>query len=1241
MRSANSIQKSNSFNRFVDLLMRLSKSLVQDNPSSDFDHGFRQTASHLALSSSQLEKVWATRDLSRFDSSLEAYRIRLLARLQCSIQGHNGLSTWFYEAIALPPSIFFLVAAEVSIPFDEISVSAVQFLQTFKTHIAITYEWGGNEMTMNAAMSIVLAFLQAAKHPHQEDHLYSAIVQLYKWIIKVVLNRELSSPKARLKAGRLLQEISSAGVTFNVEDGADLDSPFLQIMLLQDVDMEVRFWTALNTVDIFRGFQTRDRVYVYRQIVDRLETDELNSETFAMRAYTLMQLTLASDDIRRAAMVNLLELGKFESCRRRVRSCFEYLAERCYRSDPKKLYAENCSQFICSWIDFQEDIFQFPYYVFGFGDFNAWSRLDRSELISQLINADRWEDAANIYTNSTRFEDLLSICLPHIVGDFQLLNAGSSPASSSVLERCEAALGSENYGSILTSNLALTLSVLVQRLDDRTMFEGVFESSGYRMASTVLRSVDLPTLDENYPDPPQPAFSLAKVILAIESHSHLLKVSSQALWSPANIVFVLRRLLDRIGEASDSTVQKSYLRRMVCVLCLAGINMKEQYTLEMLLIGVTKFVEKLEICREAMCIIKYVFDTNLEKLKANPAFLRRLIPRLLSSLQNLKAEVSDSETQQFFDHSVQWVVETVRSMSHNRSDMTNTCSLVEAFVNLSPFRPMTVGSMIKEVILEDQLLWREPENLTFALEFLSRACDAGLESISDLEELARFFLENSLALQHSAKSMVWLGSAIGLVSKDVVVHRPEHRSALPTIFEPQSSAGENIRKSEFVLGIIKFSHSHPEIAELLETALRAMFAASAQKGIKSNSLQHISRCLLSPHISQSLPRFQSRIPLSETKMWTRADTSFSEWFKNFACALAEDFDTDVYPSLVDAIAASPSFRMTIFPFLLYQHQIQKPNSKNILHIFNTVFSLSGSLDLEYSRLIIHVLLFLRRRATKVSPPTSLPLIDGVNYFHAAKAAISCQMYKTALLFLELCLDSKGLRLDESTSHTVSDIYRNLQDPDLAHAITEGIDRSWHQLPNVYKLHHDLQGLSDLHRARLRGKAEMGFNISQEDEDYLAVSNFIRKDGFPLPVIQFTGDLSSQGSDVSISGVYGSAWRLGIWDLPSLVQSEDIDSIYYSVIHRLLRTETVQSTDNLLDLLDLSVIRAVDHLFKKQQIGDSTKIHVALRVFSELRALFRSQKTTRDIALSWGRQIVKHSKYGRYVHGKFKLMFEKF
>ena len=541
-----------SFREFVDILCRFSGKFdsMGQEPSGDKD--FKTMRPQITLSSSTLDESWALRDISRYSFTLDGWRMRLLVRLHTEVslrhEPTRSVSPYYFQT--LETHNLLLAGESVSRTTfwldDDVSLSATEhLLDAFKTDIASTYNWGGNEMTANTAMALISSSLGRSFDP--DSDIAGVVMQLYRWIVKVVVHRELSSATARLKAAMLFREVSKFDIEYGKEAKSESRAGVLLIKLLSDLDVRVKFDLANNVKSTFLQFPFVDRVDVYRDIVENLESDETCSEGFALRAYTLMQLAFASDDIRRAAMVNLLELGKFVSSKRIVHSCFVFIAERLYRGQLTDLFFQNSSQFLYSWIDFDEIIFEFPFHAFGFANFEFWSASVKDELIAQLVNANRWNDAVTLFRTSNHFDDILLGCLPRIVSYYYLHKAELSEqngisSGGDIPDRCKAALGADLYISTLTSRFALSIAIMVERLDDKTLSAEAFDTLGLGTASATFLAIALPDPGPTYPQPSQPSFAIQTVLTAVESLRLELRISSRQVWTTSNTIFVLRQL---------------------------------------------------------------------------------------------------------------------------------------------------------------------------------------------------------------------------------------------------------------------------------------------------------------------------------------------------------------------------------------------------------------------------------------------------------------------------------------------------------------------------------------------------------------------------------------------------------------------------------------------------------------------------------------------------------------------------
>jgi hypothetical protein len=1223
-----------SFQQLVHTLRKFSEASGLDGYRHDEDTGFAQSVTPLTHLSSHLDLKWTTRDISRAFSSPHSWRLRLLDRLEAKLDRHGARSCSLNTESHFSVERFLLTVDSTSERAIYDNQSGISLLHRFKRDVANTYEWGGNEMTMKAAMALIFPYFTSSCN-NTDSPLAILVLQIYRWIVKVTVNRELSSAAARIAAGRFLDHVAKFEVNYGEDPKMEWRPGYLRINLLQDINVRVKYRLARTIGCGFTSFPSRDRVHAYQQILDCLEVSEANSEGFALRAYTLMQLALTSDDIRRPAMVNLLELGKFEACLSRVSSCFAYIAKCLYADDPRLLFSQNSSQFIHSWIDFDEDIFQFPFSVFGFLDFDEWSLSVRSELISQLINKDRWSDAAQLFRWKTRFEVVLAECLPQIISDHHLTTLISIDRANDVPARCIAALGRDMFQDILISHFALSLAKMVERLDDSTLSSHSFEILDACEASAVLSAMHLPDLSPNYPNSPQPSFSLQSVMIAIDAHASSLDILSKETWSSPNVVYILRRLINRGASGSDRFVTLSFLRRIVFVVCMAPDVAATGYLHEMLIMGLIEFLRNPSVFREAMQVLKWLVSVGKIYITSHLSYFRTIIAKLLPAIDEIASSGVESELEAYIRDCYRWLERLIGTLRNDREEIQSISHLLCLMNDRRTEGSVSAGEVIENLVRQDRLLWRDIRTLKFTLRVLSRESDVYTEKENTLEALVTHFLSSQEKSTYTAKSKAWLGLALGRISEDVsqVGLQRQEDGDIPrsdSFSTPSHHGRDKGHLSNMVTEVIYFMKSEFQLAEMLEHALRHMNAGLERHHlIEPVAFADVMKSLVSRHtVARPIACSQPLPVLSDVERWVHLDgLPFDRWHTDFACAIAQALDNTLFLPLVPVIQFSPKFRDRIFPYLVDEYQSQPPSEgmNRLSEIFNTILHQSSThpnLDIDYFRFIIRIVLFLREQSSKLRKSKSHGLLDReINYLAAANAAVSCRMYNAAFMFLELS-GKQGSGDAQFVERLLATIYRNIEDPDLAQVLTHDINRAWHELVDVYNLNQDREGINSLRRARLRGKVELDVKLSPTDDDLSTVGDLIRQDGFPLSSIEMT----TTAPDIpSVVGMYGSAWRLGKWELPPARQSTDPDALIYSV---LLQLQYSTESSAFLSILDSAVIQCVDQVLVEQSSKVPARLRLVLSMFSSLKELCSGGPSIVSAARSWGDRLQEMAKYGR-------------
>jgi hypothetical protein len=774
------------------------------------------------------------------------------------------------------------------------------------------------------------------------------------------------------------------------------------------------------------------------------------------------------------------------------------------------------------------------------------------------------------------------------------------------------------------------MSIMVQRLDDKTLSTEAFVAAGLRSSAIIFSSLGLPDPGPAYPDPPQPFFSTQRVLAALKGLRDLLGMSLQRMWSSAHVALVVRDLISNATTTSDTTVSLSCIRRIAFILCIAPDAMLVGYPFEMLVNGLNELAGRESICHEATTIIKYVFSLVSKHTSTNPQRIRYMATILISAMEELSRTSVLLTTKELIADVYDWLETLLQTVFPGHVVLRSTVQLLHTLTNSCFANNITACQVMENLITEDEVLWGDWKLRQFSLHFLSKFSNPTSETLSTIRPVVAHLLTPFNALikpEYPTESKIWLGVALGRVSLDSQFHQPEYRSALMASKTYDSVGSTDLCPPEVMVEVVCCTRLNSKIAGLLEEGLRALPADTAFR-LPSwfNGDGDIIKHLSSPNV-KSPPRLTAlgTPSLSDVNWWVVPDKDFTSWYKKFATSIALRLPNTFFSNFVPALNASIEFCESIFPYLIDEYRRQPRYDGSITKIFNSILNNFRNYDLAYLRLVIRNILFLRERSSKSVKSKKIPLVDEVDYLHASKAAVACTMSKTALMFLEIANVSHTK--EPELERLLSEIYCGLEDPDLTYALSQGVTRSWNQLLHVFELHHDRKAVQDLRRARLRGKMELGTDPSGTDDDLLAVADQIRQNGFPLNAVNvINGGDNEILSQASVTNLYKSAWRLGIWDLPPLTTANESDPLIYTVLYQLMESSV---TDPFFNILNSSITRAFDQLVNSQSPAEISSMINCLNMLADIFLVFSGPDTCVVSGREWARKILTQAEYGRY------------
>jgi hypothetical protein len=1210
--SIKSLFGEQKFKIFIEILAADSNVFRQSDADSADIHDFH-TGKQQSFSSEALDYSWALRDISRSSSTTERWRLNLLVRLHSEVVAASSFHRNYVRLLdtqnlllAQPSAVKAMFEIDEQQRKDRLD----EVLETFEI-LNKDYAWMGNEMAFDFGMSLMSEMLLTGGMDGNGPEGEKRFDRYYRWMIRVVINRPFSSVQAKAKGIRLLRDIAHIDLAYEDPGNPESKVGVVLIRLLKDMDSMVQYNIGKSIAAIFQLFPFSDRVDVYHDMVGNLDGNSEHTVGFALRAFTLTHLAFAADDIRRAAMVNLLELANFREWKWLVQACFRYISSRLYDGNLTNAFLQNSSQFISSYIEFDE-IVDFPYDVFGFPDFDDWVKAVSEELVAQLLNADRWDYAVTFCFHKSIFDEILREHLARIIS-YYYLNLHSSEESAAnpdttLPDRCKACLGADLYIASLQSDFARVLSIMTERLDDRTLTPEVLLSLNMPSASSNFSSIGLPRLSSKYPQPLPPHFPVQTVVAAMAHIGHDLGLPTEEAWTPAISIFVLRHLFDQAHRTSDSTVSLSFLRRAAFVASLASDSLKENYALEMPICSVLPFLKSRSTRGESTQILKYVLNLGKQFFTTSRDQFNRLMSLILpfigSNCQN-----------DFGNELVRWMHTFANSTLSQRPEIEKFNVLLELLLDPQN-SPADLAAIFHDLLQAEPTIWSDGECLRFVLLSLSEHSNVFTIPLPTLEGLVFHFLNARNLISLSDDSKIWFGLAIGRLAQERKFEAHEY------VLKIQGH-DERLTATDLLLREVgKQIRSNMALAGLLEQSLRTLVSSNDCTNLEKE-FNTVLKYLPSPHITAilNLPPLDSTPSPLAIDTWTRLYDDVPRWLQSFGTSIASHSQNPLLHSLVLPISASISFAEAVLPFLVDEIRFDPKYGSSLASIFNIILGSVGTENSGYLKPILEVIITIRERCLTNGRLKVEPLLDELDYLHAATAAVACNMYKTGLMFLEIARGTEEFHRQIQALDILSTIYRNLDDPDLPYALSKGVQRTWNELLDIYTLHKDRELINGLHRARLRGKVELGLEVSSRDGDVEAVTDFLRMSGF-----KFESGLSeSDDANSTISSMYKSAWRLGLWEAPPLSISQIPDTMIYSILFEL---DHGKSPASISSVLNSSVTQLVESFCTSTSALEQTNSAMTLSLFSDLSHLLSSSESFSANAKIWQSQILERARFGR-------------
>ncbi|GKT53761.1 phosphatidylinositol 3 [Colletotrichum tofieldiae] len=1012
----------------------------------------------------------------------------------------------------------------------------------------------------------------------EKHEVFSLVGDLYNYFVKASLPKNSLSPKSQMYLASLLFAL----LRINPQYGSDLGLDSCRTTLLsvmQEGTLAVKHFIGSALPDIFGIYVLKMHDDIFVDVLNSLPTDPEAIEGIAFRLFVLSRLACRWPTLLRRCTYHIFETpGKIMQSTKYAKRCLENVSEALHLSSPRELFSIFSPQLLYTWLELDavEDI---PFEIFGFASLDTLLREAQAETTALEIMRGRYDSVRSLAQRlGTPLVEMVKQGFTKIMA---YTIAHETSTSSSETDGGETwvrkLLGREPFLNHIYLNFADIVALLLDLFDQEDPIEKYlsrdknFQYAADNLDEMKKFSQSTTTLPPNQ----QPMFRakfLTKELFHLCSKT---EYELHALWTPALVVSVTRRLLNTVHPALGSLHACSVLRKVRVAIALAGPVALEAYPLEMLLSSIRPFIVDSECADDALGVSRYLITKGNGHLEQTPSFLAGYALSTLASLRVFLESSQSSTTQESQFQATMSKAQTFHSWfssyltgydSPNFADgqqreafrsITHSASNIRSSGNAEKGTPES--TLLLEILRDGE---RESKLLNEAARDLALGMLCGdfvvptvghQDVIDNDDEALRhsgLVWKSCNALALSDEYLAWAGRVVGrsFAASGEIQSELLEESELSRYNSLAPGANDS---EQALLNLLQqlTQSKESDIAGLAESALRAVVSEAAAQGDKA--LLVAAQRTLTEALCLASAWDQYRTPpsdfvLSQTvpdsQVFFRDHVESSNWVQQLAVHLAQSVpEYIILIALVPILKNVKGFAQDSFPFVVHlalysQLDKQQLIKRNLSEAAREWLKIQDDAAQTNQKQLINTILYLRTQ----SLPKESSIADRVSWLDidfttAAAAACRCGMHKTALLFTEIAASqttrvsrrSSAVRDEDSTEILLS-IFENIDDPDAYYGLPQSADLS----SVLARLEYEKDGSKNL---AFRG-AQYDSHIRRRNPASQLDSQCLVRALGTLGLAGLSHSLlqtqqSPDGDAASLESTFQTARRLELWNLP--------------------------------------------------------------------------------------------------------------
>ena len=1058
----------------------------------EVDDGFESQMSHSTIkcvtTTISHDAVTANTDLSAYKNSLSA-KICFMSTVGCSTDADGptipasfvGYLTELHphDFLACRPFLRDLFQSEASIAHDD----ANAVLEYLGRELLRCYELERCEVAMGLCLDIMTGLADSWTIAEAGD-ISDTGSSLYEWFIKIALSRGISSPHVYVGISSMLQRV----IKVRPEYARSLSLPSARTSLfrvLEEGNIVVKFRVGKNISEIFGLFVLKEHDAILEDIVDSLPSDSGWLEGIALRLFVLAHLASSWPTLLRRCVYAIFETpGQISESTAHARFCLDHISRVLALNSSKELFKLFSSQIIYTWLETQS-FRNIPFAIFGYTCLAELLRDVQDEITGQIVMRGKDEEATQLAQDlQTPYDTLLEHSFAKAAAYSIARDIAVPPSQNTQAPgadtRLRKSLGKDRHTTLMSLKFPEILSVLYKAIDREENIEKGFQRHAASRAS-LARYQEIFSISASsmmLPANQQPSFKASFLVDEIERLCQRTNYQIEIIWTPSLYVYTLRGLLNSIHPALGPLHACSIVRKVRILVCMAGEVALDNYPLEMTLHSLRPLLTDTNCAEDTIGVVQYLLQNGLPYLKNAPSFLAGMVICTLASMKaflNTRQESTTQESQFKATMSKSntfrlWLgtfLEGYRSPVITGFSDTSFRAMIRAARNIRTFGNSTRGTPESDLLLEimedersaRHLLNRQSQDLILGMlcakfEASTELSDNILASDREAAMYAPIVWHFCRRNTYGEGFRLWaariLGRAFagtGHIDRRMLTEAnisDDHNLNLE-----QNTAFASSSRSLILRTLVQFLYVDNRLhMGMAEMTIQSIIA----KAVKKEDQLELEQCLpmslikaltwdqyalpTRQHIPHNIPSIQDSAALTY-------DVSASQWTQSLTIALAHSANDDpVLSELLPVLSSIEGFAERVFPFILHIVLLRETDrhwtcrqliSEACRHWF-------GSCDettVPHTRILLEAILYLRRQPLpyEASKADRSQWLD-VDYMKAAKAAATCHMHRTALLFIEINRSdaakasrrSSGIKQDEPTDLLLQ-LFQSIDEPD--------------------------------------------------------------------------------------------------------------------------------------------------------------------------------------------------------------------